>query len=212
MMPHLHVTDASAIFTASSLIGLYYSLGILPRYIATYRATRRVKDAASRSLSEGIHFEIMVGEIIRGTIHTIFLIAGVWSTLLVPDPIPPGESRGHLSFGAYFLWALVAANVGITINTLVVRRGYRRRRGEGPAKIMPTRDSVAHLMHRVRRLEKRVGAEERRNDAIEARADAIHARADLTDLEQVEQNTRIGTVEEVIEVKHTIKTTEHDEP
>jgi hypothetical protein len=211
-MPHLHVTSASAIFTLSSLIGLWYSIGILPRYIATYRAARRVKDAASRTLSEGIHFEIMVGEIIRGSIHTIFLIAAIWSTLLVPDPIPPGESLGHLSFGAYFLWALVAANVGITINTLVVRRGYRRRRGEGPAKILPTRDQFAGVLMRVRNLESRVGVEERRNDAIEDRANQAHARADMAESDSPSHEERISTTEDVLEIKHTIKTTEHDEP
>jgi hypothetical protein len=185
----LHVTVASALFILSSLIGLWYSASILPRYIATYRTTARVRDPGERRLSEGLHFEIMMGEIIRCILHALFLIAGLWSLTIAPAPIHP-ESINQQWFGVYFLWMLVTANIGLTINTLTVRRGYRKRRGEVSSKLLPSRDQFAALRMDVRNLKRRVRAEEARNDVV--------------DVQQTQQDERISTTEDVLEIKHTI--------
>jgi hypothetical protein len=206
----LHVTVASSLFILSSLIGLWYSAAILPRYIATYRATLRVRDPGERRLAEGLHFEIMVGEIVRCVLHTLFLVAGIWSLTIAPAPIHP-QSINQQWFGVYFLWMLVTANIGLTINTLTVRHGYRKRRGEVYAKRLPSRDQFAALRMDVRNLRRRVGIEERRNTSIEERATAAHARADvsearadLSDETLDDHEGRLEVVEEVTEIKHTI--------
>jgi hypothetical protein len=199
----IHVTVASAIFILSSLVGLWYSVGVLPRYVATYRATKKVLDDGDRRLAAGLHFEIMAGEIIRCTLHTLFLVAGIWSLTIPPAPLHP-ESINQRWFGAYFLWMLVAANIGLTANTLTVRRGYRRRRGEPVVKVLPSREKFAAVLMEVRNLKVRMGVEERRNDAIEDRANAAHQRADLAESDLVNHEERISTTEDVLEIKHTI--------
>jgi hypothetical protein len=191
----LHVTAASFLFILSSLIGLWYSAGILPRYIATYRATLSLRDPGDRRLAEGLHFEIMVGEIVRCALHALFLVAGIWSLTIAPAPAHP-EGLNERWFGVYLLWTLVTANICLTINTLTVRRGYRTRRGERTAKILPTRDQFAGVLMRVRRLEGRGRAEER---------------ADLTDHQQGIQDERLTVTEDVLEITHTI-TKKTDEP
>jgi hypothetical protein len=139
----------------------------------------------------------MVGEIVRCILHVLFLVAGLWSLTIAPAPLYP-QSLNQQWFGAYFLWMLVTANIGLTANTLIVRRGYRTRRGESVAKVLPTRDQFAAVLLRVRRLEGRGRAEESRNDAVDGRADIAeeqadiaHAHADETDTEQGVQDERL---------------------
>jgi len=217
-MQHLNFTVAGIIFTLSSAIGLSYSVGILPRYLSTYRAALRLQDPENRRIAEGIHFEIVANETIRGLIHLTFLIAGIWSIWIEPAPVFFTD-HNHVLFSLFLLWSLVFANIGITVNTLIVRRGYRKRRNEGTVKLLPTRDTMATVLRRLRRLEQRVVVEERRNATIEAtatiaheranvaetRADAAHLRADASDIDLADHEIRIEQVEEVTEVKRTVR-------
>lgn len=218
-MPTLHATPANIVFILSSAIGLWCSLNILPRYVRTYRDAVRLRDEKNRRFATGVHSEILAAESIRGTIHLFALAAGVWSLFLAPPPLF-FHDRNHLWANLFILWAIVFAQVGTTLNTLVVRRGYLRRRGESPVKLLPSRDTMARLVMRVRRLERRVVIEEKRNDTIEetatvaferantaeARADDAHTRADLAEDGLADHEERLETAEDVLEIKRTATT------
>jgi len=200
-MPHVHLTLADTLFVVSSAIGLWYSAGILPHYYGTWRNTRRVRDASERRLAGGLHLEMLATEALRTTVHLLFLVAGVWSAFLAPPPVVIASP--HLAFDVYFLWTLVVANIAITVNTLIVRWGYRERRGARGTKPLPSRAALAAALHRLRLVERRqthtdarLVAEEQRNDRIEERADATQTNVD-------EHGVRLDTAEEVIEIKHT---------
>lgn len=176
---HFNITPADAIFTLSSLVGLWYSVGILPRYFRSFRVARKLRDTTDRRNAGGLHFTVFLSESVRCAIHMSFLTLGIWSAFVEPSPVVFTD-RNHTWFAGFFLFALIGTNIALTLNTIIVRRGYLSRRG-GIGKPLPTRDAAASVLRRLRILERRVHAEERRNDHIEARANDAHARADIAE-------------------------------
>lgn len=179
-MGDIHITLASAIFILSSLVGLYYSLGILPRYVGSYRRTRELTDDGERTLAEGLHYEITWCELNRCVLHAVSAVAGLWSLFVPPQP-PHLQSANERFFGLFVLIVLVLSNVLTTTNTLIVRRGYRARRGEVPR--LPKIDSAAALLlARIEATDLRARVAQRLATRLKRKVDATARRVD--DLEK----------------------------
>jgi hypothetical protein len=195
-MPTLHVTVASATFTLAATIGLYFSANILPRYIRAYRRAR--KQSSERVLSEGLHREIMVVETMRLLVHLTSMSAGIWSFFIDPTPAIFTD-RNHAWFEVYVLCVLVSANVAVTINTLIVRHGYLRRRGETKPPL--SRDAVAGILRRERatsRESKRQAAEGDRQTREGERQtrEGVRQTIEGERLRDLEEATRRSTTQE----------------
>jgi len=215
-MPHTYLTIADAIFTVSSAVGLWYSVAVLPSYYRSWRESRHISDTENRRLARRLHFEIFITESMRTLIHLLFLVAGAWTVFVPPIPTPPQTiAQGVLQL--YVLIAIVSGNILITVNTLVIRSGYRVRRRERLTKPLPTRQTMAAVLRRLHNVEHkaahtdaRVTAEERRNVGIEERAETAHARADVAEADLGDHGERLTVVEEVVEIRHS--TTKKGEP